>query len=461
MDPSNCPSTSPYDGSARLVVLPSHPPPPYGSQQIGGMPHGGYQKKILPVNHGLNPYNFTPNDLNSSPTVSSMSPIVKTERTSSSASFSTSSSSPELMRCKRSKFYGTAGNPPVAARRNERERNRVKLVNLGFATLRQHVPNGAKNKKMSKVETLRSAVDYINQLQRLLNEGAENVRHNLTGDNTETSSSPTSTTSGGSTGSYLPHISSGNDMDSSPVSSSTSPSYETTDLSFNSSDHQERCYSTSDDDIISLASKWFSWGGLHEIQLVQPWLILSNWRENEWMKKDSDALNYSTTLRLKNEDCPSGKSSWCLLFSFCPSLLSIHLHPSLLLIRRKIRMKHLNYKTTIHTNTRYRSVLTSYLGLWSGHQCVSLFLERRKCSLIRRQLSTLWSLSQHRSQITDHLHHREARTQRKGGENSTWYAWKTETRHDMHERLEKERKNGERQTTRGVITLYNETIIIA
>src|SRR6266702_1472276 len=106
MDPSNFPSTSPYDGSARFVVLPSHPPPPYGSQQqIGGMTHVEYPKKMIPVNHGLNPYNFTPNDLNSSATVSS---VVKTERTSSSASFSTSSSSPELMRGKRCKFYGTA-----------------------------------------------------------------------------------------------------------------------------------------------------------------------------------------------------------------------------------------------------------------------------------------------------------------------------------------------------------------
>ncbi|GIX68832.1 achaete-scute homolog 1 [Caerostris darwini] len=58
---------------------------------------------------------------------------------------------------------------PAVARRNERERNRVRQVNMGFATLRQHVPNGAKSKKMSKVETLRSAVQYIKQLQRLLN----------------------------------------------------------------------------------------------------------------------------------------------------------------------------------------------------------------------------------------------------------------------------------------------------
>ncbi|KAH9420926.1 protein dimerization [Dermatophagoides pteronyssinus] len=58
--------------------------------------------------------------------------------------------------------------PSSVARRNERERNRVKMVNLGFATLRQHVPNGVKNKKMSKVETLRSAVEYIRELQKLL-----------------------------------------------------------------------------------------------------------------------------------------------------------------------------------------------------------------------------------------------------------------------------------------------------
>lgn len=64
-----------------------------------------------------------------------------------------------------------ASHVPTAVRRNERERNRVKMVNLGFSTLRQHVPNGAKNKKMSKVETLRSAVDYIKQLQKVLGEG--------------------------------------------------------------------------------------------------------------------------------------------------------------------------------------------------------------------------------------------------------------------------------------------------
>lgn len=67
--------------------------------------------------------------------------------------------------------FPVSNHVPTAVRRNERERNRVKMVNLGFSTLRQHVPNGAKNKKMSKVETLRSAVDYIKQLQKVLGEG--------------------------------------------------------------------------------------------------------------------------------------------------------------------------------------------------------------------------------------------------------------------------------------------------
>ncbi|KAJ8340120.1 hypothetical protein SKAU_G00347530 [Synaphobranchus kaupii] len=86
------------------------------------------------------------------------------------------SSSPELLRCKRRLSFNGLGyalplqQPVAVARRNERERNRVKQVNMGFQTLRQHVPNGAANKKMSKVETLRSAVEYIRALQHLLDE---------------------------------------------------------------------------------------------------------------------------------------------------------------------------------------------------------------------------------------------------------------------------------------------------
>ena len=76
----------------------------------------------------------------------------------------------------RLKKHGKNGQPPpvAVARRNARERNRVKQVNNGFATLRSHIPShvaagyGDRGKKLSKVETLRMAVEYIRGLQRLL-----------------------------------------------------------------------------------------------------------------------------------------------------------------------------------------------------------------------------------------------------------------------------------------------------
>ncbi|XP_076466884.1 uncharacterized protein LOC143298087 [Babylonia areolata] len=86
---------------------------------------------------------------------------------------------PELLRCKRRPDLGKLGfpeaKPASVSRRNARERNRVKLVNQGFDTLREHVPNGKKNRKMSKVDTLRSAVDYIRQLQELIQEHDEKM----------------------------------------------------------------------------------------------------------------------------------------------------------------------------------------------------------------------------------------------------------------------------------------------
>ncbi|NP_001098696.1 achaete-scute-like protein ASE [Bombyx mori] len=73
--------------------------------------------------------------------------------------------------------------PLAVARRNARERNRVRQVNDGFAALRRHIPeevaaafettnsNRGPNKKLSKVETLRMAVEYIRNLESLLNIG--------------------------------------------------------------------------------------------------------------------------------------------------------------------------------------------------------------------------------------------------------------------------------------------------
>lgn len=84
---------------------------------------------------------------------------------------------------KRLKKAARVANPSSisVARRNARERNRVKQVNHGFATLRQHIPpeitalfeqqvNGkpSNNKKLSKVETLRMAVEYIRSLEDIL-----------------------------------------------------------------------------------------------------------------------------------------------------------------------------------------------------------------------------------------------------------------------------------------------------
>ncbi|CAG2162765.1 unnamed protein product [Oppiella nova] len=56
-------------------------------------------------------------------------------------------------------------------RRNERERARVRSVNDGFERLRQHLPlsSSLKDKRLSKVETLRFAITYIHHLQSLLN----------------------------------------------------------------------------------------------------------------------------------------------------------------------------------------------------------------------------------------------------------------------------------------------------
>lgn len=87
------------------------------------------------------------------------------------------------VRCKRRINFAYSGMQPASVqRRNARERNRVKQVNNGFATLRNHIPLsvaaalGATNqgrgasKKLSKVETLRLAVEYIRSLQDLLDE---------------------------------------------------------------------------------------------------------------------------------------------------------------------------------------------------------------------------------------------------------------------------------------------------
>ncbi|KAK2821101.1 hypothetical protein Q7C36_020444 [Tachysurus vachellii] len=66
--------------------------------------------------------------------------------------------------------YECALEPAFIQKRNERERQRVKCVNQGYAKLREHLPGTAADKRLSKVETLRAAIQYIKHLQRLVDE---------------------------------------------------------------------------------------------------------------------------------------------------------------------------------------------------------------------------------------------------------------------------------------------------
>ncbi|CAG9792105.1 unnamed protein product [Diatraea saccharalis] len=75
----------------------------------------------------------------------------------------------------------TGAQAASIARRNARERNRVKQVNDGFNALRKRLPatviaalsGGARRgsgKKLSKVDTLRMVVEYIRYLENLIDE---------------------------------------------------------------------------------------------------------------------------------------------------------------------------------------------------------------------------------------------------------------------------------------------------
>uniref|UniRef100_A0A452G756 Achaete-scute family bHLH transcription factor 4 n=1 Tax=Capra hircus TaxID=9925 RepID=A0A452G756_CAPHI len=61
-----------------------------------------------------------------------------------------------------------AFEPAFLRKRNERERQRVRCVNEGYARLRDHLPRELADKRLSKVETLRAAIGYIKQLQEVL-----------------------------------------------------------------------------------------------------------------------------------------------------------------------------------------------------------------------------------------------------------------------------------------------------
>ena len=69
--------------------------------------------------------------------------------------------------------YDYGLEPAFIRKRNERERERVRCVNEGYSKLRDHLPLENKEKRISKVETLRCAIRYIKHLQTMLTEQSE------------------------------------------------------------------------------------------------------------------------------------------------------------------------------------------------------------------------------------------------------------------------------------------------
>lgn len=107
--------------------------------------------------------------------------------TTSTTSSNEKSTMKAAKQCAQNQKLTKSQTPPLAvARRNARERNRVKQVNNGFAALRERIPeevaeafeaqgNGRGSaKKLSKVETLRMAVEYIRSLEQVLAMDNEN-----------------------------------------------------------------------------------------------------------------------------------------------------------------------------------------------------------------------------------------------------------------------------------------------
>ncbi|KAK9529676.1 hypothetical protein VZT92_013755 [Zoarces viviparus] len=76
--------------------------------------------------------------------------------------------------------YECPFEPAFIQKRNERERQRVRCVNQGYAKLRDHLPGQSADKRLSKVETLRAAIRYIKYLQGLVELEDRTVEETLT-----------------------------------------------------------------------------------------------------------------------------------------------------------------------------------------------------------------------------------------------------------------------------------------
>ncbi|XP_030077526.1 achaete-scute homolog 5 [Microcaecilia unicolor] len=118
-------------------------------------------------------------------------------------------------------LYDCPFEPAFIQKRNERERQRVKCVNEGYARLRGHLPGAMTEKRLSKVETLRAAIKYIKYLQDLLSRSPEVVAVQSSGSNVK--------------GNVAPKISSGVKLDYSGTGESKVSEASSLEASFSSS----------------------------------------------------------------------------------------------------------------------------------------------------------------------------------------------------------------------------------
>ena len=61
--------------------------------------------------------------------------------------------------------------------RNEKERNRIKCLNSVYEKLKQHVPDAAKVKKISKFNLIMNAIKYIQLLRYKLSAGIDDNQY--------------------------------------------------------------------------------------------------------------------------------------------------------------------------------------------------------------------------------------------------------------------------------------------
>lgn len=139
------------------------------------------------------------------------------------------------------------------ARRNARERSRVKQVNDGFVNLRNHLPEPMvkarlgkvkknANKKVSKVDTLKMAVEYISHLESILGMNSAKVEEPQTTflDNNSMDSNMSTSDYGSNCGSPdIFHYSRNNYNNN-----------------FKQCRYEPQSYNSEDDDILDYISQW-------------------------------------------------------------------------------------------------------------------------------------------------------------------------------------------------------------